>query len=95
LILTLRPRLVLSVHQPLALVDYDGPAESAAAQLSQRIGLPLRRLGARPGSMGSFVGEDLGIPIITLELPGAASKSEPEALWSRYGQALLEWIESM
>lgn len=68
LIVARQPALVVSVHQPLACVDWDGPARGAAERISEASGLPLRKLGARPGSLGSFVGLTLGRPIVTLEL---------------------------
>lgn len=84
-----RPNRIVSIHQPLACVDYDGPAAALAQRMAEACGLPVRKLGSRPGSLGAWAGEDLGIPTITLELPGGASKLAPEALWERYGEALL------
>lgn len=88
-ILAERPRVIVSLHQPLSCVDYDGPAAELAEQMAQSAGLPVRKLGARPGSLGSFSGEDLGIPTITLELPRGASRWSEAELWDRYGHALL------
>lgn len=66
----LRPRLVVAVHQPLACVNWDGPAAAFAAALAPRIGLPLApSIGyPTPGSFGSWLGVDRGVPVITLEL---------------------------
>jgi protein MpaA len=86
------PRRVLSIHQPLTCVDHDGPGARLAGALAARSGLPLRKLGARPGSLGSFVGVTRGIPIITLELPAHASGQSADALWGRYGEALLDFV---
>jgi protein MpaA len=66
---TEHPDVIVSVHAPLACVDYDGPAEPLARRMSELCGLPVKKLGAHPGSFGSFAGVDRRIPIITLELP--------------------------
>ena len=92
LVLQCRPIVVVSIHQPLALVDYDGPTETLAARLGKLVNLPVRRLGGMPGSMGSWVGNDLGIPIITLELPRHVSRWDGESLWDAYGPAMLVLI---
>jgi len=51
--------------------------------------LPVKKLGGRPGSMGSWVGIDLGIPIVTVEFPRAADLVSEDELWRRYGPMLL------
>ena len=65
------PDFILSVHQPRRSVNWDGPAEALARimaadngyRLEASVGYPT------PGSLGSWAGIDLQIPIITLELP--------------------------
>lgn len=89
LIVKYRPQRVVSIHQPLALVDFDGPGAELAQTMSRSCRLQTRRLGGRPGSLGSWVGGDLGIPIITLELPRIGGLIDEDALWRRYGAALL------
>ena len=86
------PSRVISIHQPLACIDYDGPAKELALALGRTCDLPVRKLGARPGSMGSHVGVDRGIPIITLELPGGAEKLTEGELWRRYRDLLLAFL---
>jgi protein MpaA len=92
LVLTEQPGLVISIHEPLGVVDYDGPAREWAHCLAERIGLPVRRLGARAGSLGAWVGEVLGLPIVTLELPRGAGRTGTEASWEAFASALLEAI---
>ena len=87
-----RPAVIVSIHQPLACIDYDGPAAALARAMARAGALPVRKLGARPGSLGSWAGVDLGIPVITLELPGAASRLSDDELWARYGTTLLTAI---
>jgi len=69
------PAAIISVHAPLACVNYDGPAEELARRMSQACGLPVRASVGypTPGSFGSYAGVDKAIPTITLELrPGKA-----------------------
>lgn len=90
------PVRVVSLHQPVACVDYDGPGEALAEAMSAAIEgrLPVKKLGGRPGSLGSYVGVTLGRPIITLELPKGAEEREADELWDDYGAALIAFIES-
>jgi hypothetical protein len=64
-----RPQAIVAVHAPHGVVDYDGPPEPPG-----RLG-QLRRylMGTYPGSLGNYAGVQLGIPVITLELPSAGS----------------------
>lgn len=63
-----RPARVLSIHQPLSCVDWDGPAQEIAQAVAAAADLPLRRLGVRPGSFGAWC-EARGLALVTLELP--------------------------
>ncbi|GMV38620.1 MAG: hypothetical protein AMXMBFR64_03360 [Myxococcales bacterium] len=70
LVESLDPVLIISVHNPLDQVDWNGPADGIARLMADASGIPLEPpLGGLPGSLGSWAGEDLGIPTITLELP--------------------------
>ena len=86
------PDRIVSIHQPLACIDYDGPGQPLAAHMAQHCDLPVKKLGARPGSLGSYAGETLGIPIITFEMLRTDSDLDSESLWRRYGMALLSSI---
>ncbi len=84
------PDRIVSIHTPLGCVDYDGPGgEELAANIANYCGLPLRKLGARPGSLGAYTEEYLNIPIVTLELPEDARHLDSEWLWFLYGSALI------
>jgi len=61
------PDVIISLHAPHHLVDYDGPP-SAPQQVGK---LSLRQLGVYPGSLGNYAGHDLQLPIVTLELQSA------------------------
>lgn len=86
------PSRVVSIHQPIRCIDYDGPGAELARAMGHWTDLPVKRLGSRPGSLGSYVGNTLGVPIITLELPRGAEKHSADTLWSQYGQSLLAAI---
>lgn len=88
-----QPGRVISIHQPVGCVDYDGPAKGLAAAIAGAGDLAVKRLGTRPGSLGAYVGETLGLPIITLELPGRLRRWSPERLWNEFGAMLLAGIE--
>jgi protein MpaA len=87
-----RPNRILSIHAPLNCVDYDGPGQNLAYQISYKTGLPLKKLGSRPGSMGSYCGIEKNIPIITLELSAFEDKQSMSDLWYKYHTAILDFI---
>lgn len=89
LIVRYRPARIVTVHQPLKCLDWDGPARELAEAMSRASHLPVKKLGARSGSLGSYAGVERRIPTITLELPAPASGLSGEAIWKRYGQTLL------
>ena len=83
------PDRIVSIHQSQSCIDYDGPGYALASRMSQYCNLPIKKLGAKPGSLGSYAGLTLGIPIITLELSQSDSGASSDSLWQRYGKALL------
>lgn len=87
-----RPSRVVSIHQPLACIDYDGPSSDIAYSMARVTDLPVTKLGAHPGSLGAYVGETLGIPIVTLELRATDSKLTADELWAKYGRTLIAAI---
>ncbi len=87
-----KPSRIVSVHQSFGCVDYDGSAQDLAQVLSSASGLPVRKIGALPGSLGSYAGQTLNIPIITFELPAAPEPLDADLLWNRYKQTLLAAI---
>jgi len=62
---------VVAVHAPFACVNYDGPAAAWAETVAAACGWPARGdIGyPTPGSLGSWLGIDRGLPVLTLELP--------------------------
>lgn len=91
-ILQYDPDRIITLHQPLNCIDYDGPGKELAMYMARQCPLPIKKLGARPGSLGSYTGEDLGIPTITMELPQSASQLTDALLWKQYGPAMLAGI---
>lgn len=68
-----RPDVVVAVHAPFGLLDYDGPARQP-----RRFGhLNLNRLGVYPGSLGNYGGIHKNLPVITIELPHATAMPSP------------------
>lgn len=65
-----KPRLILTLHAPYKIVNYDGDALVAANAISKIIGYPVEEsIGyPTPGSFGTWAGVEKGIPTITLEL---------------------------
>lgn len=62
-----RPNLVVSVHAPFGVLDFDGPA-----QAPERFGsLRIDRVGVYPGSLGNYGGHYKKIPVVTIELANA------------------------
>lgn len=64
------PDVILTLHAPYKVVNYDGPAQEIAQKISEIIGYPVSSdIGyATPGSFGTYAGIERNIPVITLEL---------------------------
>lgn len=87
-IMAFAPDVVVAMHAPLGLLDFDGRTEEAPHRLGF---LDLQTLGTYPGSLGEWAGEHLGIPVVTPELPYAGIMPTPgeiDALW----RDLEDWI---
>ena len=82
-----RPHVIISVHAPFGLLDFDGPAPAP-----QRFGrLTLNPVGVYPGSLGNYSGKFKNVPVITIELPNAQampSEAESKRIWND----MLDWI---
>ncbi len=77
-----QPDVIITVHAPYNLVDYDaGDRANAPRQLGILKG---KSLGTFPGSLGRYAGEERNIPVITLELPHSTrmpGKTAVDAIW--------------
>ena len=65
-----KPRLILTLHTPYKIVNYDGPAKEISEKISEIIGYPVEEsIGyPTPGSFGTYAGVERNIPTITLEM---------------------------
>lgn len=65
-----KPTLILSLHAPYKVVNYDGDAREISEKISEIINYPVEdSIGyPTPGSFGTWAGIEQGIPTITLEL---------------------------
>jgi murein peptide amidase A len=83
-----QPDVIVSVHAPYHLLDFDGPAEAPA-----KIGeLYLHQLGVYPGSLGNFAGLNRQIPVVTLELPSAGIMPPAEQIELMWND-LVAWLD--
>lgn len=64
------PELILTLHAPFKVVNYDGNAQEISEKISQIINYPVEpSIGySTPGSFGTYAGIEQKIPTITLEL---------------------------
>ena len=83
------PQLVVSIHAPYGVLDFDGPHEPP-----QRLGrLRLDRVGVFPGSLGHYGGVQQGMPVVTIELDHALKMprdAEVRSMWND----LLRWMDA-
>lgn len=65
-----KPEIILTLHAPYKIVNYDGPAREIAEKISKIIKYPIEAsIGyPTPGSFGTYAGVEKQIPTITLEL---------------------------
>lgn len=84
------PDVIVSVHAPHGVLDYDGAERTDTAP--QQLGpLKLELLGTYPGSLGHYAWLKRGIPVITIELEYAGimpSNRDIRQIWSD----LVTWI---
>lgn len=82
-----KPHVIISVHAPFGLLDFDGPAPAP-----KRFGrLTLNPVGVYPGSLGNYSGKFRNVPVITIELPNAMAMptdTEAKKIWTD----MLDWI---
>lgn len=84
----LQPTVIVSVHAPHGILDFDGKVTPP-----KKLGpLRLRQLGTYPGSLGNYGFNIKGIPVMTIELEHAGimpKKSQISAMWID----LVRWIK--
>jgi hypothetical protein len=82
-----QPDVIIAVHAPHRLVDYDGP-QNAPLRLGS---LKLRQLGIYPGSLGNYAGIDLKLPVVTVELASAGTMPSDDEI-SHMWVDLIKWL---
>jgi hypothetical protein len=81
-----KPNLIVSVHAPFGLLDFDGPSVPPT-----RLGrLYLDQVGIYPGSLGNYGGIHKGVPVVTIEL-GSAAKAPLDTETRQMWLDLLRW----
>lgn len=84
-----KPDAIVAVHAPYGIIDFDGPPTPP-----KHLGpLHLHLLGTYPGSLGNYAGEQLNIPVITVELPHAGimpSQLEVGRIWVD----MIHWLKN-
>lgn len=83
-----QPDVIVSVHAPYGVLDFDGP-QKPPKQFGY---LYLQLLGTYPGSLGNYAGMNLSVPVITLELPNAGQMPPPGQAQRIWGDMLV-WLE--
>lgn len=81
------PDVIISVHAPHGVVDYDGPRDGP-----YKLGrLYLNLLGTYPGSLGNYAGIQKQLPVVTIELPYAGIMPAPSEV-SEIWRDLVRWL---
>ncbi len=75
-----KPKLILTLHAPYKVVNYDGDAKEISEKISEIIGYPVEEsIGyPTPGSFGTWAGIERSIPTVTLELDEECDVKELE-----------------
>jgi hypothetical protein len=81
------PDVIVSVHAPHGVVDYDGPKDGP-----HKLGrLYLQLIGTYPGSLGNYAGVQKKIPVVTIELPYSGTLPAPVEI-AQIWTDLVEWL---
>lgn len=102
LILRYKPNKIVSVHSPLTLLDYDGPAltnetgKPAKALLegmsAKSANYKVQNYPVFPGSLGNWAGTEKKLPTYTLELPNS-NPAETDKFWTMFKDAMILAID--
>lgn len=83
-----QPDVIVTVHAPHGVVDYDGPKVGP-----HKLGrLYLQLIGAYPGSLGNYAGVQKKIPVVTIELPYAGTLPAPAEITQIWSD-LVGWLK--
>lgn len=82
------PDLVVSIHAPYGVLDFDGPQPPPS-----RLGrLRLDQLGVFPGSLGHYGSVHLGLPVVTIELQHELKMPQDDEVRTMW-RDLLRWMD--
>lgn len=84
-----RPDVVVSVHAPYGVLDFDG----FVAPPSRFGRLALNKVGVYPGSLGNYGGLHKNVPVVTIELPHAQTMP-PQTQTMRIWEDMLAWMKA-
>ena len=89
-----KPNIIITLHTPYKIVNYDGHARELAEKISQLNGYPVQKnIGyPTPGSFGAYAGVERNIQIITLELP---ENTDINTLWKGNKEAFFYIISGI
>ena len=73
-----KPQLILTLHAPYKVVNFDGPAKEISEKIAEIINYPVEAsIGyPTPGSFGTYAGVERQIPVVTLELDEQCDKED-------------------
>ncbi len=86
-----KPQLIVSIHAPYGVLDFDGPAKEGFVPPSRLGRLYLDQVGIFPGSLGNYGGVHKGVPVVTIELPNS-TRTPLDAEMRQMWLDLLRWI---
>ena len=86
-----KPNLIISIHAPYGVLDFDGPPKEGFVPPSRLGRLFLDQVGIFPGSLGNYGGIHQGIPVVTIELPNS-TRTPLDAEMRQMWLDLLRWM---
>jgi protein MpaA len=86
-----KPQLIVSIHAPYGVLDFDGPAKEGFVPPSRLGRLFLDQVGIFPGSLGNYGGVHKGVPVVTIELPNS-TRTPLDAEMRQMWLDLLRWM---
>ncbi len=90
------PDVIVSVHAPFGLLDYDGPKPQNLSPPRKLGRLYLDQIGVYPGSLGNYGGVHRGIAVLTIELPHALelpNDLELARMWTDLQRWIAEYMQ--
>ena len=86
-----KPQLIVSIHAPYGVLDFDGPKNGGFVAPSKLGRLYLDQVGIFPGSLGNYGGVHKGVPVVTVELPNS-TRTPLDAEMRQMWLDLLRWM---